>query len=387
MTFFTNTASLLVYIVTTVYLTLLGVFMLTRKDGSAATHGEQMGKLRIMRTVGVFMLLWAFDWIIYLLPMLRGNDVTGWGFDVCFLLTMMLETPALYVVMHAIVQKRVNTQRWICSIALPFGLLLLWFVCLPADCGNRLPVHLASALNLLFIACLLVKYAKEYRIYVRRIKGEYSDMTGREILWVWSCFAGFAMQAVVFLLYEYTWMPWMMYYYWGLSSANSAYLCYCTCRQKALDRDVVERLEDETTDAGNVDVEGQSGEKAFYTVIERRLKSLCEDRLLFLEPDLTRQMLCQHLSVSSTYLKLYFHSRGLTFYQYVNTLRVEYAVRLMQENPEMPIREVSELSGFNSQTTFRKMFREVMGCLPSDMRKGATAMSDAVEITTTDCRP
>ncbi|MBQ0019465.1 MAG: AraC family transcriptional regulator [Bacteroidales bacterium] len=358
---------LLLYIITIVYFVILGCVMLAQRGNPISMHGEQVAKQRMTRSVGIFMFVWAFDWLIYLTPCLLSPSTWCPEYDVCLLVTMMLMTPALFIVMHAIVQRQVNTLRWVCATAFPFLLLTLCYVMIPSSQYGRLPVHIASVLNVLFIIYLLIRHAKGYRLYVQRIKSEYSEISGKEIFWSWSCFAGFAIQIIVFLFYEYNWKPIAEIFYWALSIINAAYLCYCTCRQKPLDIDSVEEMTKEEDQQEEMPKE-KNEEKAFYAIIEQKLESLCEEKFLFLEPDLTRETLCRRLSISSTYLKMYFRSRDLSFYQYINTLRAEYAYRLMQDNPDMPIRDVCELSGFRSQTTFRKMFVEVFGCLPSEVK-------------------
>lgn len=368
MSFFANNTVLLIYIIAIIYFVILGCYMLAQRGNPICTHGEQVTKLRMTRSVGIFMFLWAFDYILYLPPMLQTNDMEDRNYGICFLITLMMETPAIFMVMHAIVQKRLNTLRWVCGVGAPFLLLLLWYIVVPQEVCGRLPINIASVLSILFVIFLFVRYAKEYRIYVHRIKSEYSEISEREIVWAWSCFAGFALQVVAFLLYENNWAPMMEYFYGVLSIVNAGYLCYCTCRQKPLDYGVAEDIEDDATDGEGIAQHTKQEEKAFYAIIEQKLEMLCEEKMLFLDPDLTREVLCNHLAINSTYLKLYFRSRGLSFYQYINTLRVEHAYKLMQENPQMPVHEICELSGFRSQTTFRKMFKEVMGCLPSEIR-------------------
>lgn len=375
MGFFTNNVFLFLYILTIIFFVVLGCFMLAQRGNPISTHGEEVMKRRMTCSVGCFMLLWAFDYLIYLIPMLSCEDFWSKEYEVCFLVTLMLETPALYVVMHAIVQMRVDNVRWGIGIAMPFLLLTVWYVVAPFEMLGRLPIHIASVLSVLLVVFLLVRYSKEYRLYVQRIKSEYSEISGREIFWSWYCFVGFSSQFFVFLVYVYTWVPMMEPFYWSLSVCNAVYLCYCTCRQKPIDLDVVEDVMEEES-ATDVVAKDEKEEKAFYAIIEQKLESLCEEKLLYLDPDLTREVLCRRLSISSTYLKMYFRSRGLTFYQYINTLRVEYAYKLMRENPKMPIHEVCELSGFRSQTTFRKMFMEVIGCLPSEVKNSSGAAVD-----------
>lgn len=355
---------LILYLLATSYFIVLGCIMLTQRENIISTHGELMAKRRMTQSVAIFMFTWAFDCMIYLFPMFYCSDFTDKGYEICYLITLMLDAPLIYMVMHAVVQKKENTPYRTSALGLPFLCIVIWYIIAPEEVCGKLPIHIASLLNIACILFLIIRHAREYRIYVSRIKSEYSDISGREIFWSWSCFAGFAVQAIIFIIYQYCWEPWLDIIYGVLSFGNATYLCHCTCRQRPLDNDVVE--EEPTEDiAAKEDIR----EKAFYSVIEQKLESLCEAKLLFLEPDLTRETLCLRLSISSTYLKMYFHSRGLSFYQYINTLRIEHAVKLMQENPDMQIREISELSGFRSQTTFRKMFKEVMGCLPSEIRK------------------
>lgn len=375
---------IIVYVLTSIYFALLGAFMLTRQCNLASTHGEQKAKRRMMRSVGIYMLGFAIDWFIYLPAMFIEDFKPGnsYLYDVCFVINLAIETPMLYYVMHTMLQKKVDNIRWTLNIAAQFLVLLICYLVLPTDVCGRIPYHLSAVLTIAFIVQLVCRYINEYRSYIHRIKSEYSDISGREIIWSWSCFAGFALQLLVFIIYDYYWVPILELVYLILSISNTTYLCYCTYRQKPIDIDVVEEEEDTALSPrdGVEDIIPSSplgveprvvsvGQASFYSVIERKLESICEARLLYLEPDLTRETLCHRLGISSTYLKMYFHSRNLSFYQYINTLRVKYACKLMEENPGISIRDVSEQSGFRSQTTFRKMFKEVMGCLPSDIKQ------------------
>lgn len=364
MGYLNDTFTLISYFLVILYFATLGCIMLIQRDNPNSTMGEIEAKRRMTQSVGISMLIWAFDYTIYMPPLLLNKiDVSNTQYDVCYLITLMIVTPMLFVIMHAIVQKKVNTLLWTSLTAMPFLILTLWYsIATPEKC-HKIPLHIATALNVASILYLIFRYTKEYRNYVRRIRSEYSETTDREIIWAWTSFSGFALQLIMFIIYEYNWTPIAEYIYLPLSMVNAAHLCYCTCRQKTLDINTVEDTdEDETED------DDQEG-KAFYTIIEQKLDTLCKDNFLFLDPDLTREMLCRQLSINSTYLKLYFRRRNTSFYQYINTLRIEYAYKMMLENPLMPIRKICEQSGFRSQTTFRKMFQEVMNCLPSDVKR------------------
>lgn len=235
-------------------------------------------------------------------------------------------------------------------------------------------LYISAALSLASNLFLLIKFASEYRLFLRRLRSEYSDTTSREITWSWISFSAFAVQGILFILYNLAWTPALEVTYQLFTIVNLGYLCFCISRQRAIDVVVID--DDESSETSNHrNVESSKNhenqlkeEKALYAVIEQKLRILCEDKLLFLTPDITLETLALRLGTNRTYMGMYFHERNLTFYQYINTLRIEYAYRLMQENPHLSLRKVAEQSGFRSQPTFRKAFQEVMGCLPSEVQ-------------------
>lgn len=364
---YANIVYLSLYFLVILYYVLLGCWMFAYKDNPISTRGELEAKRRMTKCVGGFMLLWAFGYYICLPSLLSAFDITHPSYKICFLIIIALNTPAIYVVMRVILQRWENTMRNACALCLPYLLIGAWFLFF--DWDSMMPVKAAAVLSVACVIGFIVKYAKDYRTYIHRLQSEYSETTGREIFWSCWCFLGLALQLFVYVWYVLSWNNILDIIYICLSIFNAAFICYCTRQQKAMDNDIVDEdmeksVKTETQDTANKE---KTGEKAFYGIIEHKLQSLCEKNHLFLEPDLTRETLCLRLSIGRTYLSLYLHSRGLTFYQYINTLRVEYAIKLMNENPEMSVRKISELSGFRSQTTFRKVFQEVMGCLPSEL--------------------
>lgn len=354
------------YILAIILLVVLGCYMLAQRGNVMSTHGELVAKLRMTRTMGVNMFVWAFGTFLYLPPMLYGCPNEHVVYRVLFFVSLMMATPMVFIDMFAVVQRKVKILNWVCALGSPFLILAIWCF---YDPENFILVKIGATLSVASIIFLLVKFASEYRMYVRRIKSEYSEISCREILWSWVCFSGLAVQGIILVVYQLLWSPTLECIYVFLSVVNAVSLCYCTCQQVTIDLDVIEEEEGdgEEAEAAKTDDDRQK-EHAFYATIEEKLEMHCEGKLLYLDPDLTREQLCHRLTIGNTYLKMYFHSRGLTFYQYINSLRVEYAYRLMMSNPDLPIADVSQQSGFRSQTTFRKVFKEVMGCLPSEIR-------------------
>lgn len=346
-----NVFYLFVYFLVILYYVILGCWMFAYSNNPISTRGEQEAKLRMTRSVGAFMFLWALEYLMCLPPMLRFCDNWHPIYKLIFITQTMLHTPMLYVVIRAILQKWQGTLQGAGILASLFMVIDIWFIFF--DWDGKLPATAAGVLCIVCVVGYIVRYVKDYRSYVCRLRSEYSETTNRDILWSCWSFMGIAVQILVYLFYESNWSMTLEVVYTGMSIINAAYICYCTRQQKPMDNDVVTENMEKT-------------EKAFYGIIEQKLEVLCEKKLLFLEPNLTRETLCLRLSIGRTYLSMYLNSRGLNFYQYINSLRVEYAIKLMRDNPHMPINEVCKLSGFRSQTTFRKVFQEVMGCLPSE---------------------
>lgn len=117
---------LTVYFATIIYLVVLGCRMLFLKDNPLSSHGELVAKRRMTRTMGVAMFVVALEWFVYLPPMLAGLQPNDPIYDVFTLAMLMLSTPAIFCVMFAVVQRKVNNVRWICGLGMPFLLLAVW---------------------------------------------------------------------------------------------------------------------------------------------------------------------------------------------------------------------------------------------------------------------
>lgn len=357
------------YVITIIYFVVLGCYILAQNGSPLSTRGELAAKRRMTRTAGVGMFVVAFEWLAYLPPILCNWQTDYYIYKVYFISMLALNTPVVYSVMFAVFQRKVDLKRWICALGLPFLLLAVWQLIAPPN--TMILVYTGAALSLASYLFLLIKFANEYRIYVRRIQSEYSETSGREIAWSWICFSAFTVQGILFVVYQLFWSPKLEIIYHIFTIVNFGYLCFCICRQVTIDLDVVDdglQCEDKDESTNNAEREGSQEDNILYSNIEEKLKTLCEERLLFLDPELTRETLALRLAINRTYLGMYFHRKNQTFYQYINTLRVEYACRLIQDSPHLSIRKVAEQSGFRSQTTFRKVFLEVMGCLPSEVR-------------------
>ena len=97
------------------------------------------------------------------------------------------------------------------------------------------------------------------------------------------------------------------------------------------------------------------------------LRDLIENEHLFLQPDFGRQTLIEHTGLSKDRIGAAFAqgSENSSLPAYVRELRLDYAVRLMNDQPDISIETVSQGSGFTSADTFTRNFRAKYGMTPT----------------------
>jgi AraC-like DNA-binding protein len=106
----------------------------------------------------------------------------------------------------------------------------------------------------------------------------------------------------------------------------------------------------------------------------RLLEQWMQTEKPYLNPDFQLMDLQAVLMMNRTYLSEFIKTTyGCTFYQLVNTYRVEEAKRLMQENPHMKLAEVRTRSGFSSSVMFSRVFTRVTGLTPTEWSAQLTA--------------
>ncbi|MBM9547342.1 AraC family transcriptional regulator [Leptospira sp. 201903074] len=103
--------------------------------------------------------------------------------------------------------------------------------------------------------------------------------------------------------------------------------------------------------------------------IDQRLYELMREKV-FCDEDLSLSKLADMAEVKPGQLSEYFHKRyGFGFYQYINQYRIDEAKRLLLESDERSILSIADAVGFNSKSTFNRVFLETVGTTPSEFRK------------------
>ena len=100
------------------------------------------------------------------------------------------------------------------------------------------------------------------------------------------------------------------------------------------------------------------------------LETWLEKEKPYCNPDFQLTDLRQVLPLNRSYLSRFINSEyGCSFYQWVNGLRIEEAKRLITEQPEMTLEEVSKHCGFSSRRLFTQIFARETGMSPREWSK------------------
>ncbi len=110
--------------------------------------------------------------------------------------------------------------------------------------------------------------------------------------------------------------------------------------------------------------------------IERLRKNIIgaiETERLFLQQDLKINDISKLLHTNRDYIYKAINIRmGVSFSEYINRLRVDYAAQLMAKNPKMPTNEVAFRSGFSSLASFYRNFKAYKDHPPLTYKKEST---------------
>lgn len=126
----------------------------------------------------------------------------------------------------------------------------------------------------------------------------------------------------------------------------------------------------ERTETPSSDSSGMSSGTS-HSLYEALQRLMTQDHI-FKDPLLTREKIIEILGTNPTYLtKCIRENADMNYSQYINSFRIAEALRLMglPDYEDSPIMDIAGMAGFNSQTTFYKIFQQSTGVSPSAYRK------------------
>lgn len=104
--------------------------------------------------------------------------------------------------------------------------------------------------------------------------------------------------------------------------------------------------------------------KVQETILERQLKKWTDEKK-FTAGGITIADVARETGSNRTYISSFINRRyGITFREWINGMRLEYAKELMGKNSDMPVGEVARRAGYLSMSYFSKTFKEAEGVSP-----------------------
>ena len=220
---------------------------------------------------------------------------------------------------------------------------------------------------------LSVRLLRTYSLAIKMFENTHSDDIGLYIRWLsvftyWAIGYGVSCGLLTFLPDEYVFI-------WILSSIPFYIYMYCCYQNYILFYERVENalLEDVGMTAADGMIESDSDSHgippSYYSEIEMRVKDWI-DKEGYLKPGISLSELSTQLFTNRTYLSLYINKvYKMSFRDWISSLRIEYAKRLMNRHAEMKINEISEMAGFVSLNHFTRVFSAREGCSPARWRE------------------
>jgi AraC-like DNA-binding protein len=103
---------------------------------------------------------------------------------------------------------------------------------------------------------------------------------------------------------------------------------------------------------------------------KERLERIMQSRQAFLRSDLTLPMLAEAVHCSVNHLSQVINSGfGMSFFDYLNQYRVEYAKELLSRRDGRAILNIAFTVGFNSNSAFYAAFKKRVGQTPAQYRR------------------
>lgn len=328
----------------TMYFLMGGLHRVLRKEAS-----------RLERICGYVLLYWFVlevkDLAFYTVDEFRENYISN--------LLILIDITAVPVGSYFIIELLRPgwfTLRRALLLASPF----LSTLTLYAITGAGWIVDATFILALCYAICFIGYFPHAIRRYNRMLNDNYSNTERIHIRWLkWAL--------VLLLLCLAVWISSCYFTSWITDSIYQMTLMvqwviilYYADRQQAVEFAPAQELAPK-----------HSSKNALSTTLQAKLEQAMLIDKLWLNPHLTLSDLAMQVGTNRTYLSNYLNDTlHTTFYDYINSFRMEAAMTELH-NPQSTLTmvELAEQCGFNSLSTFRRVFMRATGCSFNEYRR------------------
>ena len=307
-------------------------------------HFRNKKSSRLKKLCGYVLLYWAFleikDLALYIFPILRGNYASN-----LLILVDMTAIPAGCFFVIELLNAGWCTLRRAALLLLPFVLSVVAYAVAPYDCIMHATFIFVVGYSIGFMIYMV--YA--VRRYNQQLINNFSNIEYLHVRWL----KGVAVMLVACLI------AWVISYYFSSWMIDGLYqtllvgmwatALYFAERQQPVQLPAI-------SSTPILPVSGPD-------LTENLHQALNVDKV-WLNPHLTLSDLAKQVGTNRTYLSNYLNTSLQTnFYDYINGFRLQAALEQMHDPASTATMvEIAESSGFNSLSTFRRVFVRAKGC-------------------------
>lgn len=250
--------------------------------------------------------------------------------------------------------------------------LMLAYIVFPNEIILLCGYIVAFVMAIVTVAYVFVSAAR----YNKALSDNYSNIEHRDVKWVAPFSVVFFIFVIAYpiLFYHTTWLSEAIY---SMTSMIALTILFFIAKNHIvvslnMDNDGIDPGTGPISDENNNDEHTQEQEEMPMKdeLIAKKLKKTMEQDKLYLNPELSLREVSSAIGSNMKYLSLYLNKMlGLSFYEYVNKYRVEYACKLihsMYESGRVNMTEIARQSGFNSLSSFNRYFKREVGVTPKE---------------------
>ena len=239
--------------------------------------------------------------------------------------------------------------------------------------------------TIIVVVVQLAWYAFFIKKFNKRLKDNYSDLDRRNIKWILLTLVPLSLLSILYIpLTMMSNVDELMIIYDLLTFLILSNIVGCALSYKVddmtielIDEQMEEMQQEEKSDkkedaavSDNSKSKTSSNLNSKFLNFDEIFQKL-EEECFYLDTEVNIDWISSKLGTNRHYVSDYLNRvKHVSFYEYVNTLRLIHAERLLKEGNEK-MADIAFICGFNSDHTFRRLFKERYGCTPLQYQKSA----------------
>ncbi|MCQ2287473.1 MAG: helix-turn-helix domain-containing protein [Muribaculaceae bacterium] len=255
------------------------------------------------------------------------------------------------------------SPAWLALLFVPGIVCATAKLLFPGDLAD----NVRKVLLFLQISCVLYKGLNLLRTYDRQLKDFYADTEGRDVTAVKHLLVAVVVTSACSAIANALGRDYFGQSIWLLLAVMLPFttllfaLSYIGFMRNFTATQFATETADEPTPCGDED-----DALPYNEDLGRKIEALMTDEEFFLTKNLTIGDVAKRAGSCRTYVSQYINAtKHMSFSDYINHLRVEYAKKLLLEAQNEKIITISEKAGFSSEQSFYRNFRKFTGESPS----------------------